>query len=265
MLMTRTNACFFLLLALSLVDLAFAQNPPALLVVPSKVTMLVGESHTFRAVGKDGRIRHNVRWSVSPEHAAKLTIDGDEATINAVEPSSAVVLTAFASGDTAEASIEIRSGRSLSTGTTIWSVSGLPGCKAINMTQAVPTANGPDIYVEESCPQGTFIRAMTADGRELWRRRMGGPATPSVSEQETNGPAQPSEHLNLSGHAFCDAVSSGMTKDAVSKLAQTRNLRLVEKEIQNDSWTVEEHGSRCTVVFNEAGTVVKKKKTLVTD
>lgn len=41
----------------------------------------------------------------------------------------------------------------------------------------VPSANGPDLYVEESCPQGTFIRAMTAEGREIWRRRMGDPAS----------------------------------------------------------------------------------------
>ncbi len=62
--------------------LAFAQEAPALSVVPTKATMLVGETRTFRAVGKDGRLRHNIRWGVSPEHAAKLTVAGDEATIS---------------------------------------------------------------------------------------------------------------------------------------------------------------------------------------
>ena len=33
--------------------LAFAQEAPALSVVPTKATMLVGETRTFRAVGKD--------------------------------------------------------------------------------------------------------------------------------------------------------------------------------------------------------------------
>jgi hypothetical protein len=59
-------------------EVAFAQEPPTLLVVPSKSTMLVGDTRTFRAVGRDARTSHNVRWSVSPEHAATLTTDGDE-------------------------------------------------------------------------------------------------------------------------------------------------------------------------------------------
>ena len=109
-----TCAAVLVLLAFSMNmtdQLVFAQDAPALSVVPTKATMLVGETHTFRAVGKDGRLRHNVRWGVSPEHAAKLTVDGDEATIQAEEPSSTVVLTAYAEGDSSEASIEIRSGR----------------------------------------------------------------------------------------------------------------------------------------------------------
>jgi hypothetical protein len=227
--------------------------------------MLVGDTHTFRAVGKDGRPRHNVRWSVSPDHAAKLTTEGDEVSLNAAEPSSTVVLTAYASGDTAEATIEIRSGGSLSAGTVVWSVAGLPECKTTHITQAVPTADGPDLYVEETCPQGMFIRAMTADGRELWRRKFGGSSEPSSSGHETNQEPQPVEHLNLSRQSFCDAVSPGMRKDAVSRLAQTRNLRLAEKEQQSDSWTIEEHGSRCNLLFDEVGNVVKKKKTLVSD
>jgi hypothetical protein len=243
---------------------ALAQEPPALLVVPSKATMLVGDTHTFRAVGKDGRIRHNVQWSISPESAATLTTNEDEATVKAMEQSSTVVLTGRASGDSSEAIIEIRSGRALSTGTLIWSVTSLPGCKSVQMTQAVPSTNGPDLYVQESCPQGTFIRAMTADGRELWRRRLGDPATlpPSLKATEQ---AQPGVRLNLSGHSLCDAVFYGMTKESVSKLAKNSNLRLAEKEQQSDSWVFEEQGFRCDILFDKAGGVIKKKKTIITE
>src|ERR1700724_4033342 len=118
-----TCAAVLALLALSMGmsgRLLFAQDAPALSVVPSKVTMLLGETHTFRAVGKDGRLRHNVRWNISPEHAAKLTVDNDEATVQAEEPSSTVLLTAYAEGDSSEASIEILSGPSLPTGTMMW-------------------------------------------------------------------------------------------------------------------------------------------------
>jgi hypothetical protein len=242
-----------------------AQDAPALSVVPTKATMLVGETRTFRAVGRDGRSRHNVRWGVSPEHAAKLTVDGDEATVRAEEPSSMVVLTAYAESDSSIANIEIRSGPSLPTGTLKWSASHLPGCKSMNMTQAVPSANGPDIYVEESCPDGVYVRALTADGRELWRRRMGGALAPIAPDLEGKEESQPAEHINLSTHSLCDEISSGMTKDSVASLAQDRNLRLGEKERQRNSWVFEEHSFRCTISFGEAGTVVKNKKIIITD
>ncbi|MGA7336056.1 MAG: hypothetical protein WBW91_04955 [Candidatus Sulfotelmatobacter sp.] len=245
--------------------LAFAQEAPALSVVPTKATMLVGETRTFRAVGKDGRLRHNIRWGVSPEHAAKLTVAGDEATIQAEEASSTVVLTAYAEGDSSEASIEIRSGP-LAAGTMIWSVSNLPGCKSMKMTQAVPSANGPDLYDEESCPDGEYVRAMTADGRELWRRKLGDAmAAPMGADVGVKEEGQPAEHIQLGSRSVCDEISSGMTKDGVSKLVQDRSLWLGERERQSNSWVFEEHDVRCTIWFGDAGTVAKKKKIIVSD
>ena len=263
-----TCAAVLVLLAFSMSmtgRLVFAQDTPALSVVPTKATMLVGETHTFRAVGKDGRLRHNVRWGVSPEHAAKLTVDGDEATIQAEEPSSTVVLTAYAEGDSSEASIEIRSGTSLPIGTMKWSVTELPGCKTTKITPAVPSANGPDIYVQEACPDGSYVRAITDDGRELWRRKIGGPLAPIAPGLEGKEETQPAEHISLSTRSLCDEISSGMTKDGVSRLALDRNPRLGEKERQSDKWVFEEHNFRCTILFGEAGTVVKNKKIIITD
>ncbi len=266
--MWKMTGAAVLLLAFSMngtARLVFAQEAPALSVVPTKATMLVGETRTFRAVGKDGRLRHNIRWSVSPEHAAKLTVVGDEATIQALEPSSTVLLTAYTEGDSSEASIEIRSGPSLPAGTIKWSVTHLPGCKSTKMTQAVPSANGPDIYDEESCPDGAYVRALTADGRELWRRKLGGSLgtmSPTLEGKDEN---QPAEHINLGARSQCDEISSGMTKDGVSRLVQDRNLRLGEKERQSNSWVFEEPNFRCTIWFGEAGKVVKNKKIIITD
>jgi hypothetical protein len=263
---TIDSAAFLAQFALSLIaGLALAQTPPALLVVPSNATMLVGDTRTFRAVGKDGRKQQNVRWTVSPAHAATLTTAGDEATVQATEPSATVVLTAVAGGDSAEASIEIQSGPAMAPGTKIWSVSNLPGCKTAKMSQAVPTANGPDLYVEEACPDGTVIRAMTADGREIWRRSLGDHATPSALNLKTKEETRPVDRLNLNAHSVCDGVSPGMTKDAVAKLAQDRGLRLEEKQEASDSWLYEESGFSCKILFDQAGTVVKKKKTILTD
>jgi hypothetical protein len=176
------------------------------------------------------------------------------------------VLSAHAGAASAEASIEIRSGSALAAGTALWSVTNLPGCKSGKITQAVPTANGPDLYVEEACPDGTYVRAMTADGREIWRRRLGDHATiPSRPNPAAKEKTPPAERLNLSARSLCDDVSSGMTKDAVSKLVGDRNLRLEEKERESGSWVVEEQGFRCKIEFSETGTVTKKTKIIITD
>jgi hypothetical protein len=266
--MRKTNcAAFLVLLMVSVIGrLAFAQNAPTLLVVLSKATMLVSETRTFRAVGKDGRMQRNVTWSVSPEHVATLTAADDEATLRASETSATVVLTAHTEGDSAEASIEIRSGTALPTGTALWSVTSLPACKTTKISQVVPTANGPDLYVEEACPDGAYIRAMTADSREIWRRRLGDHAeVPSRSGLATKEKTQPVERLRLTARSLCDDVSFGMTKVAVSKLVGDRNLRLEDIERESDSWLIEEQNFDCKIVFNETGTVAKKTKIIVTD
>lgn len=241
-----------------------AQEIPALSISPGRATMLAGETRTFRAVGKDGRTRHNVRWSISPEHAAKLTTNGDEAVLQAETESSTVMLSAYAEGDSAEATVDIRSSQTLPAGTLLWTVAPLPGCKVKNMTQAVPSATGPDLYVEEECPQGNFVRALTADGRELWRRQMTG--TGGVIENKPVSKPQSDfvQHMDLHRASVCDGVSSGMTKNEVSKVVNGHNLKVEKRQWQSDNWEFEEEGSRCTISFDlKSGAVVKKRKTVI--
>jgi len=128
----------------------------------------------------------------------------------------------------------------------------------------VPSAGGPDIYAEESCPDGTYVRAITEDGRELWRRNLGGSAGTAASGSQKQAVDQ-AAHLDLSSHSLCDDVSSGMTRDAVAKRAEDQGIRLQPKERESNSWTIENRGSRCSILFDGAGIVVKKKKTIVTD
>jgi hypothetical protein len=241
-----------------------AQDIPSLSVSPEKATMMVGETRSFRAVGKDGRIRHNVRWSLSPPDAAKLTVSGDEATLQGEHETFGAALVANADGLSAEAAINIRSG-TLPTGTQLWSVAPLPGCKAVQITQAVPSANGPDLYVEDDCPQGRFIRALTSDGREIWRKQITG--TPvDLSDTPAPQPAGTEHSIDLHPNSVCDQVSTGMTKDEVAKLANIRKLQLGRQEAQGDHWSLEEKGSRCTILFDgKRGVVVKKTKIIVLD
>ncbi|MFZ0732492.1 MAG: hypothetical protein WAM79_09225 [Candidatus Sulfotelmatobacter sp.] len=282
--MPLRNRLQSVLLSASLLSLwAFAQAPATMTVSPNKATMLVGETRTFRAVGKDGRIRHNVRWEISPGYAAAITANGDEATVAAREASPSVMLTASAEGDSADASIEIRAKGDMTAGTTLWSVAPTPGCKATQMIQAVPSANGPDLYVQETCPEGTMLRALTADGRELWRKMMAGTAA-SAAVPVGSGPyigflpngatppvpgksVQPAgAHINPHSTSVCDAVSVGMTRDDAFKAAAEHNVKLDSRQRQADTWLIEEEGSRCTISFDaKTGNVVKKKKTIVTD
>jgi len=255
-------------------------------VSPGKATMLVGETRTFRAVGKDGRIRHSVRWEVSPQNAAAVSVNGDEVNLQAREASPSVLLTAYAEGDSADAAIEIRTAGDMPMGTTIWSVSPTPGCKATKMTQAVPSANGPDLYVEETCPEGTMIRALTADGRELWRRLLGGAGQSSPNAAAPiakgpyigffpNGPAStvkqkpdepPARHINPRSTSVCDIIAMGTTKDDALKVVTERGLALDPKQREGNPWLLEEEGFRCTISFDEkTGAVIKKKKTVVID
>lgn len=283
--MSRTlqSTIFILVLAMASLPLP-AQDPPALSVSPNKATMLVGETRTFRAVGKDGRIRHNMHWGISPEYAATITVSGDEVTVQAREASPSVLLTASGEGDSADASIEVRPAGDMPAGTTLWSVSPTPGCKATNITQAVPSATGPDLYVQETCPDGTIIRALTSDGRELWRRRMGASGPPSnaaapiasgpligffpngpTSKAESKAGQPAGEHINPHASSVCDAISLGMSKDDAIKLITDRGSSLDPRQRANDTWTIEEQGFLCTISFDaKTGNVVKKKKTIVT-
>lgn len=243
-----------------------AQEVPALSISPGKVTMLQGETRTFRAVGKDGRMRPNVRWSISPEHAAKLTVSGDEAVVQAQTESTSLTLTAYAEGDSAEATVDVGSSHTLPAGTLLWTVPPLPGCKSTKLSQAVPSATGPDLYDEEECPQGAFVRALTADGRELWRRQITGKGGVLDSKPVTQPPADTGQHLSPHLASVCDAVSSGMSKDEVTKVVNGHRLSVEKKQWLSDKWEFEEEGSRCTISFDaNTATVVKKKKTVVTD
>lgn len=232
-------------------------------VVPSKVTMLVGEAHTFRAVGNDGRMRHHVRWSVTPTSVVTLTQDGDEVTVAAGQPFSSVTLTAYSEGSSAQAALEIRAGDSLPQGTVKWSVKEMPGCKSTKITPAVPSAGGPDIYEEEWCPQGTFVRAITDDGRELWHRQIGGPSAPPPTAAKAEDASQ-ATHITTA-HSVCDDVTTGITKDAALKLASDRNLPVGDQERAKDNWLLEEQGFQCKIFFDPSGTVVRKKKTILAD
>jgi hypothetical protein len=153
------------------------------------------------------------------------------------------------------------------------------------MTQAVPSSNGPDLYVQETCPEGTMIRALTADGRELWRRLLGpsgassnagspyaaGPLIgilPAGPTSQAAGKSDEPAGDRIKAHAasVCDAIQVGMVREDAFKAVAEYKIALDARQRAGDTWTIEEEGFRCGILFDaKTGAVIKKKKIVVTD
>jgi hypothetical protein len=140
----------------------------------------------------------------------------------------------------------------------------LPGCKTTKIIPAVPTAGGPDMYVQETCPDGSYIRAITDDGRELWRRKISD--TPALAGHgKADDSAEAAQHLDTAARSICLDISPGMSKEDVTGLVESRNVALGGEEWKKNSWLLEESGSSCLVWFDQSGVVLRKKKIIVTD
>jgi hypothetical protein len=218
--------------------------------------MLVGESRPFRAVDGHGRFLHEVQWTVSQPGIVEVS-SGDEVVVTAVKVGS-VSLTVHAPSGFADAHVEVIGGDTLPQGTIMWSSGDLPGCHTTKIMPAVPSASGADIFEQSQCADGTYIRAYTADGVLLWRRKIG--SAPGTSTPEQLAP--PSAKLDTRAASICDSVSMGMKKEAVAALAKSRHLASPDSETK--TWLLEEDGVQCRLWFNDSG-VVKKRKTLTTD
>lgn len=232
-------------------DLGRAQALPDLLVTPTKATMLVGETQVFRAVGAGGRLKSGVSWQVAP-HATADIQDGDELEIRAVQPGK-ITITASADDHEAQAEITVLPGSSLPAGTSRFELAPLPGYHIERIIQAQRVSDsGPDFYLGERGPQGSVIRAVTADGRELWRTGGGKPGEPFKP------PAEP----GLNHKTLCDAVSVGMSKLQVTTLARERGLEVSPAITARSVWTLEETGAECSVEFDARGRATQKKKVI---
>jgi hypothetical protein len=246
----RTSSLVLLLLS-STLAISSAAQIPSLLVTPSKVTLVPGESHTFRAVGQDGRIIRGVQWSVSPAYAAELH-SGDEVEVSSTTPKQFEVVAGY-QGQRATASVTVVAGPVLPQGAVRWSVTELPGFKTVKITPAVPSAGGPDVFAEETNATDRVVRAYTDDGRELWR--VGGATlTPELIAQQSD--------VSLNKKSICDSVKAGSTKKEVAGLKQAADFAANPSLFGRDRWDVEETGVTCHIYFDSSGSVTKKRREL---
>jgi hypothetical protein len=149
------------------------EPPPfSLRITPATANIPLGGTQKFTAVDNYGSPRLDVIWSVDNQSLATIATDEDSAVIVTGVAAGQVTLSATAEGVTAQETITILSQTLFTTGTTIWSAPPPSvGFSTIQLVQAVPSANGPDLYSISLSADGTqsIIQALTADGEQLWQ------------------------------------------------------------------------------------------------
>lgn len=238
---------------LSMSATVFAQDIPPLAVTPSSATVLLGESHAFRAVGRDGRPAPFARWDTSSSNA-RLYGKGSDVMVEFAEPGE-YSIHAYSPEGSGSATVHVVNLRALPYGATKWRVESFEGCKTVKLIPAIPAAGSTnDVFMQDACPQGTVVRALTAEGLENWRTWLG--------EKEVDV-----QHLDayepkaLLVKSVCDGVKPDMSRDDVLKIAATAKIELPASEKTKDVWTFEEGGGECHVSFKD-GKVTKKQKVI---
>jgi hypothetical protein len=150
--------------------------PQSLTVTPFTANFVVGQTQQLVAVDELGRPRPEATWTVSDPTIA--TISGDP-TLTVIAPGP-FTLTAAVGGVLTQSAWSASTGP-LPSGTIQWSAPPPPpGWIVQQIVQALPTANGPDLYSVESTinsdtlPALTLIRGLTSDGRQLWQTQLTG-------------------------------------------------------------------------------------------
>lgn len=236
------------------------QNSSFVVITPKSVTLLVGDSRPFRLVDQNGQLQRNVTWTVSDPDALQAN-GGDELTITAKQAGD-FRISAQSKNGSAEATVKVMEGK-MPVGTAIWSSGTVPGCKSVQLVQAMPSANGPDMYETSHCADGDYVTALTSDGMQLWRRRLGGTvAASALPDSKTTAEAS---RINLASTSICDSVLVGTDQQKIRDLLRQRNLSFSQGASDERVWIVEESNKRCELTFDDKSVLTKKRKIFVTE
>ena len=252
---------FSVLVALLSLALMFAQPAPFMAISPGTATILIGESRRFRAVDEQGHMQHNVHWMISDPAAFSLE-QGDELLLTA-KRAGEFRINAYSGDKAAEATIKVVEGNALPIGSVIWSQPQPSGCKATKIIQATPTENGPATFEQSQCPDGTYLRAFSADGVQMWRRKIDNsaftivPGLPDVKSVTHN-------RLDENSASVCDLVTVGSEQEKVRDLLKSKNVAFTEDAHQKQTWLVDEGSTQCRLWF-DGKSVIKKRKILVVE
>jgi hypothetical protein len=247
---------------------AFGQGSAPMVISPTSATLVAGDSQSFQAVDPSGHLQTNVSWNVSGPGTSRSQ-NGSELVFTASETGE-FHITARAAGDSAEASVKVLPGKSLPNGSAKWSAPAYPGCKLLEIVPAVPSASGIDVFASDTCEDGTYLRAFTADGIQKWRRKISGHpsgyAVPlSANGRHVSDGKAPGSPVRLEGPitSFCDRVVVGARQSELRELLASSHLQPLETPNSHGSWVLEEQNSQCVIWFDSNFAVTRKRKVLV--
>jgi hypothetical protein len=238
-----------------------AQAPLFVRITPASVTLLVGQSASFRVVDQAGHMVNHIAWHVSDPDAF-WTRDGDEFTIVAKETGDYHVDGRSADGS-AEATVTVVAGDRLPAGSTVWSSGAVEGCQSVKLTAALPNTAGVAYYQQTRCDDGDYIQAYRANGVQMWRTKISDTGVPPSAAGAM--PANPAARLNARSASVCDAISVGDSQAKIRELLGERNLTSSEVAGPGHGWMVEESNTECQVWFDEKSQVSKKRKVFVAE
>jgi hypothetical protein len=165
----------FCALALTLAVPTFSQSPstaavmdppPAtLFLTPDHFAMILSETRKVALVDDLGRAIPASSWSASDSDVAQVAPDG---TITAVAVGMTTITGAY-ENLTATAELTVYASKILAAGTVRWSVRPLPENTLMRVLPGQPTEpEDPDVYFVEKSGSQLVIRALTADGQQIW-------------------------------------------------------------------------------------------------
>jgi len=241
-----------------------AQAPQAPLFVritPESVTLLVGQSASFRVVDQAGHMVSHVAWHVSDPDAFWTQDYGGEFRIYAKETGDYHVDGRSADGS-AEATVTVVHGGRVAPGTTLWKSGDVAGCQSVKVMPAFPNSAGIAYYQQTQCDDGGYVQAFRADGVQLWRTKISD--TGMIPTAALHIPADPPGRLNARSKSVCDAIAAGDNQAKIRDLIQKESLTFSEGSAAERTWTIDEPNTQCKVWFDEKSQVVKKRKIFVT-
>lgn len=197
--------------------------PTSLTVSPASPNMIVGATQAFTATDQTGTTRPDATWSVSDPTIASFLRGSPNTLVG--NAAGTVTLTATVGSVAGQTTVTVLAGSSLAVGTVLWSALPPSGYTTQQIVQAVPTANGPDLYaIDTDANLDIIVQALKSDGTQLWQTAVNARGVSIVGLGDNSG---------------------GLLIEAVSQPAETSNLTDLSAQTGSQAWqyTASSYGS----------------------